>query len=127
MDIDLLSLDWSGIMTPGIQNLPPKKDPRKEFKRLMLINRKREEEHKGNVSNKFKLFGTILTLIFLHPKIKKAYIKSIDAIDIKRLQPDKADWFWMCIRTGYNYFGKTDKQRMMDINELKFVIPTKIV
>jgi hypothetical protein len=31
MEIDLLSLDWSGIMTPGIQNLPPKKDPRKEF------------------------------------------------------------------------------------------------
>lgn len=31
MDIDLLSLDWGSIMTPGIQKMSPKKDPRSEF------------------------------------------------------------------------------------------------
>lgn len=102
------------------------KNPRKEFKRLMLINREREAQHQVMVSNKFKLFGTLLSLIFLHPKIKKAYIKSIDGLNLIKLQPDKADWFWMCVRTGYNYFGRTDKERTMDINHLKYVIPSKI-
>lgn len=78
------------------------------------------------VSKKFKMFHLVLSSILLHPKIKKAFLYALYKTDITRLQPDKADRFWMCVRTGYQYFGMTHKQRLMEINTLKYCKPSKI-
>ena len=107
-------------------------NPRKEFKRLLLINLDREVSSRevgknAVVHTKFKLFYWALSTIMLHPKIKRAYLIAIKQVDLSRLQMDKADWFWTCVRDGYNYHGKTDKERKMLINHLKYVIPTKLV
>lgn len=131
-------------------------NPKKEIKRLVQINYEREvmeypanEDHLNKtedykkkhwvkvedgiiysrhkkVSDKFKLFANLLSLLFLHPKIKKAYLKALIALDIAKVKPDTSDWFWMCIREGYQYFGKTKKQRTADINHLRHCIPTKL-
>jgi hypothetical protein len=100
--------------------------PRKEIKRLMLINRSRESQHKNSVSNKFKLFANVISLLLLHPKIKRAFRWSIAHSDFDKLKPDTADWFWMNLRGGYKYFGKDDKERRMDVNHLRVSKPTRL-
>lgn len=113
-------------------------NPRKEFRRLMgivsereifdyVINGKVIESKHIKVIMKFKLFYWAISLVLWLPKAKKAYKKALKEINLERLQPDEADRFWMCVRDGYHYFGKTDKERKMMINHLRYVIPTKLV
>lgn len=99
--------------------------PVKEFRRLLSLNAERETSYPA-VAKKFKSVGFILSFLLLHPKIRRAYLKALNDIDLSKIQPDEADKFWMCVRTNYNYFGKTDKERLMMINHLKYVIPRKI-
>lgn len=112
-------------------------DPVKEIKRLVMINREREvvdyeidgkivETPHPKVSNKFKMVCNIIALFLLHPRIKRAFINAVKQLNINKVQPDEADWFWMNVRTGYHYFGKNDAERRMSVNHLKVVRPTKI-
>jgi len=100
-------------------------NPRKEIKRLMLVNRKREVQHKVSVSNKFKLFAMVISFALLHPRIKRAFRKGILMSKYKNLLPDDGDWFWMCLRPGYDYFGLSLQERKMKINHLKYCTPSK--
>jgi hypothetical protein len=102
-------------------------NPRKEIKRLMLVNRKREVQHKVSVSNKFKLFASLISFALLHPRIKRAFRKGIQQSEYKKLLPDEGDWFWMCLRPGYDYFGLNSEERKMKINHLKYCKPSKKV
>lgn len=100
-------------------------NPRKELTRLFGILAERDPNIA--VTSKFKMFLQVFSIILLHPRIKRAYLFALEDLDITKVQPDKADWFWMCVRGGsYNYLGKTDKERLMLINDLRYVIPTKI-
>jgi len=129
-------------------------NPRKEFKRLLAINQSREVvEYKWEngtetshwdkagiwmdgdvifsphhrVKGKFKIFYLLFSLILAHPRVKKAYLLALNDLDLSKVQMDKADWFWTCVRDGYLYHGMTKKERYMAINNLKYVIPTKIM
>ncbi len=112
-------------------------NPVKEIKRLLLINREREivdyeidgkivQTAHTRVSNKIRMLCNIIALFLLHPRIKKAFIFAVKDLNIKKVQPDEADWFWMNVRTGYHYFGKSDEERKMSVNHLKVVRPSRI-
>ncbi len=101
-------------------------NPRVEIVRLLQLNREREREHKAIVYNKFKSFAKIISIVLLHPKVKRAFIKTINQADFTKLRPDHIDSFWMNVRTGYNFFGKTDAQRKLDISHLKVCVPDPV-
>jgi hypothetical protein len=97
--------------------------PKTEIDRLLLINGMRDSD---SVSKKFRMFGNIfITLLFI-PKIQRAFSEVVKTIDISKMRPDKYDHFWMCMRGGYKFFGKTDAERRALINNLKVAKPTKI-
>jgi hypothetical protein len=98
-------------------------DPRKEIKRLLKINNEREVEH-PQVRLKFKLASSFVSLVFLHPKIRKSFIKAVDKIDFDKIKPDTIDRYWMCQRTDYDCFGLSAEERKKSISHLK--LPIKV-
>lgn len=94
----------------------------KEIKRLLRINKDREVVH-PQVNAKFKLFSYAVILLLIC--FKKPFIKALNVVEYNKLLPDEADRFWMCVRGGYNYFGKTDKERKMMVNHLRVCKPFK--
>lgn len=97
-------------------------NPKKELKRLIEINRSRDEK---DVSNRFSKVGKVLQLIFLSGKIKRAFIHAIQKTDIKKLQPDDSDMFWMCQRTDYNFMGLSFEARQEFCHRKGWKIPNK--
>lgn len=97
----------------------------KTIKKLLEIESQREAQHGIMVSRKFKLFSNVLTIFLYIPKVRKSFNNALDKIEYKNLLPDEQDKFWMCVRKGYNFFGKTDQERYMMINHLKVVKPLK--
>jgi hypothetical protein len=102
--------------------------PRKELKRLLQINSDREVFGRG-VWEKFKTVYTVLSLILLIPKVKRAWNYALDVVEYNKLIPDKIDKFEMCCipekSSSYNYLGKTAKERRMMINHLRVAKPSK--
>lgn len=89
-------------------------NPRKEFSRLLGVMKAREVRpgSKGKAIHfKFKVFVFLLRFIMLNPKIKKAFIKAINLVDIEKLKLDEIDTYWVCMRNDYLWLGMTDTQR----------------
>ena len=99
------------------------KNPRKEIKRLVLINKDRETLS-PQVGRKIKMVATGISLLFLHPKINKAFVKVINECDLEMMKPDEADRYWMCFRADYDFFGKTKEQRHEMIKD--YSLPEKM-
>lgn len=95
--------------------------PIKEARRLFKIYLSREIDNTVNkvstgryVSDKFKSAYTLLALVLLIPKVKKAFITAIDRSEFNRLQLDEIDRYWCASRADYNFEGKTFEERMMN-------------
>ena len=87
---------------------------RKEIKRLLLIMKQREVRpgDKGKaIHYKFKVVAWLLSLALLIPKVRRAFNKMLDGIDIRKLQTDEIDLYWMCLRNDYLWLGLTDEER----------------
>lgn len=84
------------------------KNPRKAMKKFAQIFRERDKQ----VGFKFISFAKLFGLAFLFPSIKRAFRKALDSIDFADLQLDDADRYYCHLRTGYNFFGLTDQERI---------------
>ena len=89
--------------------------PIKEIKRLINLYVSREA-HKGeySVSGKFVAGATFLTYALLIPKIRKAFKRTIEQIDFKKLSLDEADRFWALSRGDYNFEGRPFNDRFTE-------------
>lgn len=88
------------------------KSPRKEIKRLLAINRKREHIFNGgpgkqnpgkSVADKFIIFGILLDISLLFPPARRKLRKIIEKADFHKLQLDEADRYWCRMRTDYDF------------------------
>lgn len=84
-------------------------NPRREIKKLMNILRERELYNQV-VQPKFEIASKLLLIALLIPKYKKAFIEAIQG-QIERMQPDKGDWYWMCMRGDYDFGGLSYAER----------------
>lgn len=84
-------------------------NPRKEIGKLMLLARQRDPN--PLTSDKFVNIGRLLSTLLLHPKIKKAFIQAIQAIDVTKLQFDDADRYHVMPKSRYSFFGEADEVR----------------
>lgn len=89
-------------------------NPRKEIKRLLTIMKSREIRpgSKGRaIHYKFKVFVSLLSLMLLIPKVKRAFLSAINIIDLEKLKLDDIDSYWVCMRNDYLWMGMTDTER----------------
>jgi len=87
------------------------KNPRKEINRLLNIYLSRE---KGGIEFKFKLIANIVSSALLLPKIRTAFKKTTQEIDITALSLDEADRYHVLIRDGYDFLGQSFEQRWQE-------------
>jgi len=78
---------------------------------IKWIIKKAMERDFPDVAIKFKRIGTLLTLLLLIPKYRKAFRETIEESHFDKMYPDKADWYWMCQREDYKFGGYTNEQR----------------
>ena len=91
--------------------------PRAEIRRLLELNRVRENQHGEGVSNKFKLLADVMCLLMMWPKLSQAFKKAISESDYPKLCLDQVDTYWVCHRTDYLYLGKTYEERVTMLEE----------
>lgn len=85
------------------------KNPSKELKRLMKVISERDIN--PAVSKKVNKFVGLMSLSLLIPKIKKAFITTIQDCDYVNTSLDEGDIYWAIFRTDYNFLGLNYKQR----------------
>lgn len=95
-----------------------KLSPRDELQRVLAVFCTRQDidengGYENAVSIRASVFGRILSYMLLIPKYKKAFLSIIDYIKV--MEYDDADWYWACLRSDYNYGGKTIQERMSGI------------
>lgn len=54
----------------------------------------------------------ILWLTFLNRRWKKLFLEFMDELDLDKIAPDEADWYYMLDREDYDYGGVSYKERM---------------
>jgi hypothetical protein len=81
----------------------------KAIRHLIGVIKQRENNQCGD---KYMRIVKLLHLALYIPKIKRAFLKTIEQTDITNLQPQQADLYWMCSKNSYPFTGKTDEERM---------------
>lgn len=89
-------------------------NPTKEIKRLLHVFRVRQNmgydpNQASHLSDKVDLLIKPLTVLFLVPKFKGAFVRSVHYI--KTMEYDESDWYWVCARDDYWYGGMTIEER----------------
>lgn len=87
-------------------------NPAREIRRLGSIMRKRERTHAMDITS--KLFKAA-SIAFMHPKVKKAWRKTMESItdaDFDGLKLDTADSYHALILQGYDFMGMDLKERL---------------
>lgn len=93
-----------------------KEKPIEEIKRLLGIYFDRDG---GTfIRIKIKRFVSMLSLLLLIPKFKKAFVDNINLVNAKF---DQADWYWVSQRNDYLFGGITYEERVSQIKEPKQV------
>jgi len=84
------------------------RNPRKSALKFANIFEERDKQ----VGEKFVKLAKLLRFIFIIPSIKKAFRKALTVCNFKDLQLDDADRYHCHLRTGYNFFGMEDEERI---------------
>jgi hypothetical protein len=104
-------------------------NPRKELPRLEKIYLIRELEHQDDMDfgarGKITKLITLIRIALLLPKVKKAWISALNAIDLEKIRFDENDRFHLSFWRGYNYEGKTFEERFGPYEEIYKTIPFK--
>ena len=108
-----------------LENVPDMKDTRLGYQTYIQSGDKYSVIN-SPIIRKVRYFYGVAHIMLLHPRIKRAYRNALLVVDWSRILPDDMDRFWMCLRGGYNYFGKTKHERYMMINHLKVCKPIKL-
>ena len=100
--------------------------PRKELKRLLLLMCDREHEHHEIIRRKYRAVIFILRLFLLLPKAKRAFKHALLLSNWSLLQYDNIDRYWACLRTDYNFMGKTYEERLKMLKDSGLSLPDQI-
>lgn len=93
--------------------------PQKEIKRLVNINKERDS---WIVNKKLGQVAFLIRIALLIPKVKKAYIETINEINLEELRLDDADMYWTLFKKDYKYLGmdKEEHAKYAEMNGWKY-------
>ena len=85
-------------------------NPRKEVLRLFEIFKTREP--RKHLIKKFGLFVSPLSLVLWIPFVKKAFKEAVRNVDVKKMQLDEADRYYILRFDRYKFLGRTVEDRL---------------
>ncbi len=88
------------------------KNPRKEVRRLFDLYTEREQVVR--ITTTMKIVGFMASYVLLIPSIKHAFKSALKISNFERFQLDDADRYWCTYRSDYNFWGKTQEERLKD-------------
>ncbi len=96
-------------------------NPYKEIKRLLAIYDQRELG-KGIHTAHEKMTTAVkgISILLLHPKIKKAFIEAVKDSNIQNFQLDEGETYYCLNRPDYNFLGKPLNQRFLLYGAMQF-------
>ena len=98
--------------------------PISEIDRLITIARYRDI---GDIPDKYIRVAKILKYALFIPKVRKAFNKAIRTVDMKNLQLDDCDKYWICMPNEYKFMGMDNEQRREYAKERGWNYPNKMV
>jgi hypothetical protein len=100
------------------------RNPRKELKRLLEIYKSRE---RATMEFKAESIVKFLRLILLIPSVKKAWLKTLESIDIEKMKMLPDDRYFTLNYDGYEFEGRTIQDRQKEWLSMTGGIPPKRV
>mgnify|MGYP001592421835 CR=1 FL=1 len=86
------------------------KDPVGEFERLYLILKSRDK--RTSMREKARSFVFLFRLLFLLPRVRKAFRKALTSIDFSQVQMDQGDRYNALRWSTYDFFGESLETRI---------------
>jgi len=99
----------------GLSNLDKRNDPVKELERILDIMANRYTDY---VSDKIRAFKKFIPLIRLSPLLKRVLNNFFQELDIEKIKPDEADWYFGLRRERYNFGGLTLEERLKEVERI---------
>jgi len=90
------------------------KNPQKEIKRLIKLWGIRESFDSRGVTWKMERLITPLLYLLYIPKYKKALINNAKILE--GMKYDEGDWYWVCMRSEYEYGGISWEDRQVGLS-----------
>jgi hypothetical protein len=94
----------------------------KELFRLLKVYSDREINR--NIPRKIRAVFFLLRIALFVPAVRKAYVMTMKGVELKNLQLDEIDRYWVLFRTDYNFLGKSHEERKKLLEGFK--VPEKI-
>jgi hypothetical protein len=101
-------------------------NPRKELKRLFNIFTQRETL-RSSLRNKFRYIVSILSIVLLSRKIKKAFRMALLSINFKDICLDEADRYHVLRMNGYQFLGRSIEDRIEEFIKLHNGTPPQTI
>jgi len=125
-DIPLMTIEMDTAYRFRFQDIIPefnktklKENPKKEINRVLDIFIYREAVDGDNdMTTKWKGLKKVVILAWRFKKLRNIILKFLLEIDIDKIKPDEADWYFMLDRNDYLYGGVSYEERMKISKEL---------
>lgn len=88
-------------------------DPSREFARLLDIFAQREPQ-RPHLVKKFALIIKALRILFLSPRIRRAFVAATQGVDFENLGLSEADKYHVLYLNGYEFMGRTIEDRVQE-------------
>lgn len=90
------------------------RDPRAAIRKAAGIVMRRD----SMVPEKFMAFAKLIELALLHPRIKSAFLKAMEATWFDQVKADEADKYFCMLKGGYAYGGMSEPDRLAKWEEV---------
>ena len=101
------------------------KDPVKELSRLFKIFSEREMG--ASLMKRAKAFYYLLRIAFMIPKVKRAFVKAVQAADIEKIKMDEADLYHILRWDNhYKFLGRDLEDRIGEFMMMHKGVPPKV-
>lgn len=98
-------------------------NPKKEVKRLIQICYDRETILGPYIKLKLKMLDKLCNIIFLSPKVNRAFRDAVNKTDFSLFKMDEEDYYWASLREDYEYFGLPLKERIDELKRRGYKLP----
>ncbi len=97
----------------------------KEISRLFKLFRERNNFVPW--SDKFKGIAILLRIMLIFPKVKRAYIETINNINIEAMSLTDADMYWSVKKNNYKFMGMTLEERIKYCDDKGWQLPNSLI
>ncbi len=110
---------------PKLNKEALKENPVKELNRIIDFLIVREVGSTG-MKHKFGMLKNVIWFVMRFKELREPIVSFFSLLDLEKIKPDEADWYYVLDRSDYNYGGLTHEERMKIKPELDKKVNNKL-